>query len=87
MPMKKVLTTLAHELVHVKQYATGEMRDRDNAIVEWMGEKYNQDELEYWEHPWEIDAYGREVGLYIRFMRNYGEKNVKTKISKTKPYR
>lgn len=79
MPIKKALTTLAHELVHVKQYAIGEMRDKKGAIVEWLGVKYDQEELDYWDHPWEIDAFGREAGLYVRFMKFYGEKNEKAK--------
>jgi hypothetical protein len=52
--MREMLTTLAHELVHVKQYVEGEMPD---AIS-------NGD---YWDRPHEIEAHGRETGLFIRW--------------------
>jgi len=56
--MRDMLTTLAHELVHVKQYVRGEMPD-------------SIDEGEYWDRPHEIEAHGRETGLFIR----WAEKN------------
>lgn len=63
------LTTLAHEMVHVKQYATGELRDalRGPTLHRWMNKPINSNDIEYWDLPWEIDAYGRERGLYFRF--------------------
>jgi hypothetical protein len=63
---KKLLQCLAHEMVHVKQYATGELKfhERRN-LVTFQREQYQDDE--YWESLWEIEAYGREVGLYQKF--------------------
>jgi len=54
----------------VKQYAKGEMKDmrRPAHIVKWLGEKYEINEIDYWEQPWEIEAYGREKGLYYKFL-------------------
>lgn len=54
LPMREMLTTLAHELVHVKQYEYGEMPD---SIYEG----------DYWDRPHEIEAHGRETGLFIRW--------------------
>ncbi len=67
---KEMLLALAHEMVHVKQYAKGEMKDifRPTRMVKWQGERYNHEEMDYWEQPWEIEAYGREKGLYFKFM-------------------
>jgi len=67
---KESLLALAHEMVHLKQYAKGEMKDmrRPAHIVKWLGEKYEINEIDYWEQPWEIEAYGREKGLYLKFM-------------------
>ncbi len=67
---KETLLALAHEMVHVKQYAKGEMRDifRPTRMVNWQGERYAHEEMDYWEQPWEIEAYGREKGLYVKFM-------------------
>jgi hypothetical protein len=49
-----MLTTLAHELVHVKQYVKKEM---PKDITEG----------DYWDRPHEIEAHGRETGLFIRW--------------------
>ena len=55
-------------MVHVKQYAKGELKDfiRVNRI-KWMGKIYDESKLDYWEQPWEIEAHGREKGLYYKF--------------------
>lgn len=71
-----ILQTLAHEMVHVKQFATGELRllaSKGRAArwnnVPW---KNNRDEMDYYyDSPWEIEAFGRERGLYIRFVSQY----------------
>lgn len=52
--MRDMLITLAHELVHVKQYVKGEMPD-------------SLSEGDYWDMPHEIEAHGRETGLFIRW--------------------
>lgn len=53
--MRDMLTTLAHELVHVKQYVKGEMPESIS-------------EGDYWDRPHEIEAHGRETGLFIRWV-------------------
>lgn len=65
---KTLLTVLAHECVHVKQYAMGEL---DDNLSVWRGRKVNSDKVPYWEHPWEIEAYGRERGLYVQFIEKH----------------
>jgi hypothetical protein len=63
---KRVLQCLAHEMVHVKQYAKGELKFHEKGnLVTFQREQYQGDE--YWESLWEIEAYGREVGLYQKF--------------------
>jgi hypothetical protein len=66
---RSMLLTLAHEMVHVKQYATGELRDslRGPTLNRWMNKPYDSNVTDYWDQPWEIEAYGREYGLYLRF--------------------
>lgn len=59
-----ILSTLAHEMVHVKQLIFHETND-DLSI--WKGKRFNSDLVDYWEHPWEIDAHGRESGLLTKF--------------------
>ena len=62
--LKTMLTTLAHELVHVKQYEYGELTQN------------SEDNIPYWDKPSEIEAYGREVGLFITWVEenNLGNK-------------
>jgi len=63
---KRVLQCLAHEMVHIKQYAKGELKFHEKGnLVTFQREQYQGDE--YWESLWEIEAYGREVGLYQKF--------------------
>ena len=34
----------------------------------WKGEKINSDDVDYYEHPWEIEAYGMSKGLLVKFV-------------------
>ena len=66
---RNMLIVIAHEMVHVKQYAKGELKDYVRASrVKFRGEIYNDREIDYWDYPWEIEAHGREKGLYYRFL-------------------
>jgi hypothetical protein len=65
---KTTLFNLAHELVHVKQFALRELNEEQTT---WHGKHYDDDKIDYWDLPWEIDAYGRERGLYTRFVQKY----------------
>ena len=57
-----------HEMVHVKQFAKGEMRDLAGAErVSYNGKRYELDKDDYFERPWEIEAHGRELGLFVRW--------------------
>lgn len=57
--LRDMLMTLAHELVHVKQYEFGELTQTDDA------------DIDYWDKPSEIEAHGREVGLFIRWAEEH----------------
>lgn len=68
------LLSLAHEMVHVKQYATGQMRDYLNEpdFVRWEKERYvfkDENSEQYWFAPWEVEAYGKERGLTKLFVK------------------
>lgn len=69
MSLSKKLRTLCHEMVHVKQYAKGEMKQmwKPARTTKFCGEYYS-DDLDYWDQPWEIEAFGREDGLYTRWV-------------------
>ena len=66
---KQTLLVLAHEMVHLKQYAKGEMKDyMRKHKVKFNNKIYNYEKIDYWEQPWEIEAHGREKGLYYYFI-------------------
>lgn len=55
---ERLLLTLAHEMVHVKQYAKGQVKNNSRGKVRfWMGKSVKKD---YYEQPWELEAFGKE---------------------------
>ena len=61
--LRKMLETVAHEMVHVKQYARRELGHN----YKWHGKTYSPEKVSYWDLPWEIEAHGRELGLFVRW--------------------
>ena len=79
--LKQTLIDLGHELVHVKQYLHNEVFDYANGNVRHKGivfsSEYQENEELYYESPWEIEAYGRELGLYRIFCNKLKEDSKK----------
>lgn len=70
--MRAFIETIAHEMVHVKQFARGELyQSSRTAKHRWQG-NWLKKELDYWDRPWEIEAHGREVGLFIQWAQTFG---------------
>lgn len=69
-----MMMTLAHEFVHLKQYAMGEL---DESMNVWKGKRMPSS-MDYWDTPWEIEAHGREYGLWSRFAQKYKVKYHRT---------
>lgn len=86
-----IIQTLAHEMVHLKQYAKNEHTKsfstaKGGIRIEnvWMGKPWRpkQNENIYYDSPWEIEAYGREVGLMARWNKYLeGKKTKPNKIN------
>ena len=55
--------TLAHEMVHVRQLAKGQMKFLPNQARIWMGKRYNK-RTHYLDQPWELDAFARQEILF-----------------------
>jgi hypothetical protein len=36
-------------------------------MCKWKGKAIDLESLDYYDHPWEIEAHGRERGLFIRW--------------------
>lgn len=64
----EMLSTLAHELVHAKQYLRGELVDLDDEVGFWKGKEFDSslDELHL---PWEVEAYKLEMEIYELYER------------------
>lgn len=62
--IRSMVQTLAHEMVHAKQYAHNEMNEMDST---WKGKRVNVRRLNYVDWPWEVEAFGMEVILLKSF--------------------
>ena len=58
------LSTLAHEMVHVKQFAKGEL---NSSLSQWKSNKYCEN-INYWEQPWEKEARKLQHKLVLNFV-------------------
>lgn len=62
--VQELCQTLAHEMVHVKQYAKGQLQVK-NLGVKWCGKMYKySDNISYVNRPWEIEAMKKETILH-----------------------
>lgn len=62
----EILKTLAHEFVHVKQYVEEKLNEEQ---TEWNGQAIDSDAVDYYSLPWEVQAFGLEVGLFTNFAK------------------
>jgi hypothetical protein len=66
-----MMITLAHEMIHLKQYTTKELKSRfvrGKPVDTWKGVQYRN--LKYKEQPWEREAMLYEESLYQQFLLN-----------------
>jgi hypothetical protein len=66
-----IIQCLCHEMVHVKQTVKLEFREDTDDSKIWYGKKIDTIKTDYWELPWEIEAHGRERGLYLHLMDHF----------------
>lgn len=65
--IKLYLKSLMHEMVHMKQFARRELIHK-GPVFRWQGQIIDPEKIDYWDHPWEIEAHGRETGLLYQFL-------------------
>ena len=75
----KLVQTIAHEMVHVKQIAKGQLY-YDKKKVFWKGKRYFPKRMSYYDHPWEIDAWRNEKFLASRVWRILEKSGIVDKI-------
>jgi hypothetical protein len=55
---ERLIIALAHEMIHVKQYARGQITHGKNLTSKfWMGKKFRG---HYYDLPWEVEAFSKE---------------------------
>lgn len=79
----KMLQCIAHEMVHVKQYARAELTNQ-LVTAKWKGKtfKITRSMEDYLNWPWEIEAYGRDRALYMFYQVLLKTEKVKFKRGK-----
>ena len=65
----QILTWLAHEMVHLKQFVRGELCDYETGRVQWKSRSFGR--VHYDDQPWEKEAYRLEDELYEMFEEEY----------------
>ena len=70
-PFDQILTWLAHEMVHLKQFVRGELCDYETGRVQWKTRAFGK--VHYDDQPWEKEAYRLEGELYEEFEGWYYE--------------
>ena len=82
LPMREKMIVLMHELVHMKQHIAGELEFGGIIIgkdglkcktTTWMGAEFDEEGTDYFDRPWEIEAFGRQLGLFIRWVESIDE--------------
>ena len=78
--LPQMLMTLAHEMVHAKQYVRGQYRgelSRNGKMKRiWLGKQYT---VAYLKRPWEVEAFRRETELVIALFESVAQKAKKIK--------
>ena len=67
----EILTWLAHEMVHLKQFVRKELWDYESGRVQWKSRSFGR--VNYDDQPWEKEAYRLEGKLYDEFKEWYNE--------------
>lgn len=77
MGKKRTMLALAHEMVHVKQYALGQLKDylRDSSVCSWHNVIHSKNDGGYFTWPWEVEAHSMESELYLGFNKIQKEKS------------
>lgn len=63
-----ILKTLAHEIVHVMQFARGKLKFLDFDLGRWGKRVYKTDYHNYHKLPWEVEAHKLEKTLYKEYV-------------------
>jgi len=70
MSLEKKIQAIFHEMVHVKQYAKNELRERfqPNHKMYWKKEFIDRNEVAYRDLPWEVEAFHLQDVLTLAYI-------------------
>lgn len=70
----ELIKTIAHEMVHVKQYVKGELKERYKPRYHhlWYNKKVTVNDNNYNDVPWEVEARNFEIKLFNIYTCKYG---------------
>jgi hypothetical protein len=72
---KQTILTLAHECVHLKQFARGELSSGLYPVMKFFGAFYTEEESDYRLTPYEVEATKNEQVLYYLWL-NFKKENL-----------
>jgi hypothetical protein len=67
----RMLMTLAHEMVHLSQFAQGRLRHLNDGSTMWNKKKLHRakgEKLKYKNLPWEEEAFSKEGDLFVELV-------------------
>ena len=70
-PTSQILTWIAHECVHLKQFVKRELYDYEDDSVQWKTKRYKHT-MDYDDMPWEKEAYRLENKLFQEWEKYNG---------------
>jgi hypothetical protein len=77
---ERLIIALAHEMIHVKQYARGQITHGKNLNSKfWMGKKFRG---HYYDLPWEVEAFSKERVLANKVFKIIDKADTITKLKK-----
>ena len=80
-PFHSIISSIAHEIIHVKQGVIGKLTNKDEGFV-WQGKMYKNVDIGehnvYINTPWELEAYKLEPQLTEKFFKQVVIQEVRT---------
>lgn len=67
--LAKMGSTIAHEMVHVKQIASGKLKTVNSKIM-WNGKRFNKS-TPYLYRPWEVEAFQKQELIFRRAIEKH----------------
>ena len=65
----EAITVLSHELIHLKQYNSGDLDVIGDGIVLWKGQKINVMDIPYDQRPWEKEAFDNQGDVSVKIKK------------------